>query len=100
MMRRAPADLLEQLPEELRDSPEAKVLRAAAGPSVYNIVHPIHRAKNYEAIRRFSQRSMEEHWRAGRQDARRTLRHAEVLKRPVIMKESLLSISPRTVVTS
>jgi NTE family protein len=25
---------------------------------------------------------MEEHWRAGRQDARRTLRHAEVLNRP------------------
>jgi NTE family protein len=26
---------------------------------------------------------MEEHWRAGYHDARRTLRHPEVLKRPI-----------------
>jgi NTE family protein len=84
-MRRVVADLLEQLPEELKDSPEAKLLRTAAGPSVYNIVHLIYCAKNYEGHSKdyeFSQRSMEEHWRAGHQDAQRTLRHAEVLKRP------------------
>jgi NTE family protein len=45
----------------------------------------IYRAKNYEGHCKdyeFSQQSMEEHWRAGYQDTRRTLRHAEVLKRP------------------
>jgi NTE family protein len=84
-MRRVAADLLEQLPEELKDSPEAKLIRTAAGPRVYNIVHLIYRAKKYEGHSNdceFSRRSMEEHWRAGHQDARRTLRHAEVLKRP------------------
>jgi NTE family protein len=84
-MRRVVAALLEQLPGELKDSPEAKLLRTVAGPSVYNIVHLIYRAKNYEGHSKdyeFSQRSMEEHWRAGYHDARRTLRHPEVLKRP------------------
>ena len=84
-MRRAMAELLERLPPELRDSPEARLLGSAAHHSVYNIVHLIYRAKNYEGHCKdyeFSQRSMDEHWRAGYQDTRRTLRHAEVLKRP------------------
>ena len=84
-MRRAMAGLLERLPPELRDSPEARLLGTAARHSVYNIVHLIYRAKNYEGHCKdyeFSQQSMEEHWRAGYQDTRRTLRHAEVLKRP------------------
>jgi predicted patatin/cPLA2 family phospholipase len=34
------------------------------------------------AIYEFSRASMEEHWRAGYHDARRTLRHPEVLERP------------------
>jgi NTE family protein len=84
-MRRAVAGLLEQLPEELKDSPDAQLLRAAAGPNVYNIVHLIYRAKNYEGHSKdyeFSRVAMEEHWRAGHHDARRTLRHREVLERP------------------
>jgi NTE family protein len=84
-MRRAVAGLLEQLPEELKDSPEAKLLRTAAGPHVYNIVHLIYRAQNYEGHSKdyeFSRVTMEEHWRAGYHDARRTLRHCEVLERP------------------
>jgi NTE family protein len=83
--RRAVAALLEQLPEALRDSPEARLLGSVASRSVYNIVHLIYRAKNYEGHSKdyeFSPQSMEEHWRAGHQDARRTLRHADVLKRP------------------
>ena len=84
-LRRAVAGLLEKLPEELRDSPEAKLLGTAADRKVYNIIHLIYRAKNYEGHSKdyeFSRLSMEEHWRAGYHDARRTLRHAEVLKRP------------------
>jgi NTE family protein len=84
-MRSALAGLLEQLPEELKDSPEAKLLRTAAGPHVYNIVHLIYRAQNYEGHSKdyeFSRVTMEEHWRAGYHDARRTLRHREVLERP------------------
>jgi NTE family protein len=84
-VRRAAAALLEKLPEELRNGPEAKLLGTAADRKVYNIVHLIYRARNYEGHSKdyeFSRLSMEEHWRAGCHDARRTLRHPEVLKRP------------------
>jgi NTE family protein len=84
-LRRAVASLLEQLPEELRNSPEAKLLGREADRKVYNIVQLIYRAKDYEGHPKdyeFSRLSMEEHWRAGYHDARRTLRHPEVLERP------------------
>src|ERR1700686_43853 len=84
-LRSAVASLIEKLPEDLRNSPEAKLLRTASDRKVYNIIHLIYRAKNYEGHSKdyeFSRLSMEEHWRAGYHDARRTLRHPEVLKRP------------------
>jgi NTE family protein len=84
-LRCALAALLEKLPEDLKNSPESKLLSTAADHKVYNIVHLIYRAKNYEGHSKdyeFSRLSMEEHWRAGYYDARRTLRHPEVLKRP------------------
>jgi NTE family protein len=80
------AGLLEKLPEELRNSPEAQLLGTVAERKVYNIVHLIYRAKNYEGHSKdfeFSRLSMEEHWRTGYHDARRTLRRPEVLKRPI-----------------
>jgi NTE family protein len=84
-LRCAAAGLLEKLPEDLRNSPEAKLLSTAADRKVYNIIHLIYRAKSYEGHSKdyeFSRRSMEEHWRAGYHDARRTLRHREALNRP------------------
>jgi NTE family protein len=84
-LRRATADLLDQLPDELRRSPEATLLRNAADPKVYNIIHLIYRAKNYEGPAKdyeFSRGSMADHWRAGYHDALRTLRHREVIERP------------------
>jgi NTE family protein len=85
-MRRAVADLLEKLPEELGNSPEAKLLSTVGDRKIYNIIHLIYRAKAYEGHSNdyeFSRLSMEEHWRAGYHDARRTLRHPEVLKQPI-----------------
>ena len=67
------------------NSPEAKLLGTAADRKVYNIIHLIYRAKKYESHSKdyeFSRLSMEEHWRAGYDDARRTLSHPEVLQRP------------------
>ena len=61
-----------------------KILNAAACHKVYNIVHLIYRAKNYEGHAKdyeFSRLSMQDHWRAGYHDARRTLRHPKVLAR-------------------
>ena len=84
-LRHTLADLIEKLPEDLKSSPEARLLRNEAEQKVYNIVHLIYSAKNYEGHSKdyeFSRLSMQEHWRAGYHDARRTLRHREVLKRP------------------
>jgi NTE family protein len=84
-LRRAMADLFEKLPEDLRNGPEAQLLRPQGDHKVYNIVHLIYRARNYEGHSKdydFSRTSMQEHWRAGYHDAIRTLRHPEVLERP------------------
>jgi len=84
-LRRAAASLLEKLPSELKSSPEAKLLGTAADRKVYNIVQLIYRARNHEGHSKdyeFSRLSMQEHWCAGYHDARRTLRHPEVLQRP------------------
>jgi NTE family protein len=86
-LRRTVAGLLEKLPDDLKNSPEAKLLRAdgVLDRKVYNIVHLIYRARNYEGHSKdyeFSRVSMQEHWRAGYYDGRRTLRHPEVLERP------------------
>jgi len=84
-LRYALAGLLGKLPEDLKSSPEAQLLGSVTDRTVYNIVHLIYRAKNYEGHSKdyeFSRLSMEEHWRAGYRDARRTLRHSEVLERP------------------
>jgi NTE family protein len=84
-LRRAMADLFEKLPEDLQSGAEAQLLRPLCDHKVYNIVHLIYRAKNYEGHSKdydFSLASMHEHWRAGSHDAIRTLRHPEVLERP------------------
>ena len=41
-------ELLAKLPDELRDSEEAKLLQLEADHKVYNIVHLIYRSKHYE----------------------------------------------------
>jgi NTE family protein len=84
-VRCALASLLSKLPDELRDSEEAKLLSRVADRKVYNIVHLIYRSRTYEGDSKdyeFSRLTMEEHWRAGYHDAVRTLRHPEVLERP------------------
>jgi NTE family protein len=84
-LRHTLADLMEKVPEDLKNSPEARLLGKEAQQKVYNIIQLIYRAKNYEGHSKdyeFSRQSMQEHWRAGYHDARRTLRHREVLERP------------------
>jgi NTE family protein len=84
-LRRAMSDLFQKLPEDLQNGPEAQMLRPVGDHKVYNIVHLIYRAKNYEGHSKdydFSRASMQEHWRAGYHDAIRTLRHPEVVERP------------------
>jgi NTE family protein len=82
---RATSKLLAKLPEDLRRTPEAILLAKEADEKVYNIIQMIYRAKKYEGNsmdHEFSRATMEEHWKAGYEDAVSTLRHPEVLERP------------------
>jgi NTE family protein len=84
-IRNAAASLLESLPDDLKNDPNAKLLGSIAVRKVYNIVHLIYRARSYEGHSKdyeFSRLGMETHWRAGYHDTVRTLRHPEVLERP------------------
>jgi len=85
MLRRAVGRLLEQIPGERRTEMDLKLLDREVDDKVYNIVHLIYRAENYEGPTKdieFSRSTMEQHWRAGYNDTVRTLRHPEVLERP------------------
>ena len=85
MARRTAAKLLKTLPKDLLQSPEAERLAELADEKVYNLIQLIYRAKNYEGNSKdyeFSRRTMEEHWKAGYNDAVLTLRYPEVLQRP------------------
>jgi len=84
-LRLAIAQLLKQLPAELRNRPEAKLLATQADEKVCNIVHLIYHSQRYEGFSKdfeFSRRTMVEHWQAGFEDAVRSLSHPEVLQRP------------------
>ena len=84
-IRSAIANLLDKLPEELWDSEEVKALNGVGDRKVYNLVHLIYRPTNQEGHSKdyeFSRLSMHDHWRAGYQDALRSLRHPEVIERP------------------
>jgi NTE family protein len=84
-LRRATAKLLKEMPEELRNTPEAQLLAPVADDKVYNIIQMIYRARVYEGASKdyeFSRRTMEEHWASGYRDMTRTLAYPEVLQRP------------------
>ena len=87
-LRSALGNLLSKLPQDLRETDEAKLLSGEADQKVYNLVHLIYRAQGYEGHSKdyeFSRLTMRDHWRAGHQDALRTLRHPEVLERPATL---------------
>ena len=84
-LRHSVARLIAQLPQKMRENADVKSLNAYADRKVYNIVHLIYRAKQYEGDSKdyeFSQLSMNDHWKAGYYDTVRTLRHPEILQRP------------------
>jgi NTE family protein len=84
-VQRALAALLERLPADLEQNDDLNILKSVASDKVYNIIHLIYRARNYEGHSKdyeFSRLSMQDHWRAGYHDAVRTLRHQDVLARP------------------
>jgi NTE family protein len=84
-IRIAAANMIKQLPEHLQDSEDVKLLMEEADDKVCNIVHLIYRSQKYEGVAKdfeFSRRTMEEHWKTGYQNARRTLENPAVLELP------------------
>lgn len=84
-LRAAFRTLLDQMPAELAATPEAKLLADASDPAVYNIVQLVYHSPTYEGESKdyeFSRQTMEDHWKAGYDNARMTLDHPEVLTRP------------------
>jgi NTE family protein len=77
---------ISKLPEDQRDAAEVEFLRCYADAPQINIVHLIYQQKSYEGHAKdyeFSGTSMREHWQAGYDDTRRTLRHPEWLAAPL-----------------
>jgi NTE family protein len=84
-LRQAFANVVRQLPEEIRNQEDVKLLEAEADDKVCNIVHLIYRSRKYEGVAKdyeFSRRTMEEHWQTGYDDAARALSHPEVFQLP------------------
>jgi NTE family protein len=77
--RHALRRLLDKLPAELRDDPDAKWLAQQPHVPDVSVVQLIYRARAYEGHARdyeFSRVSVEEHWEQGRKDVLTTLRKA------------------------
>ncbi len=88
-IRHAIAGLIEKLPPDLRNSPEADLLKSYGDRKVYTIVHLIYRARQYEGDSKdyeFSRSSMEEHWTSGYHDTVHTLSRPEILERPTSLE--------------
>jgi NTE family protein len=78
IVRRAAKRLLDKLPPEFRDDEDAQVLRSIGQEYDVTIVHLIHRRASHATHAmdvEFSRRSIEEHWKAGYDDASYTLKH-------------------------
>jgi NTE family protein len=84
-LRHAIANLLETLPEEMKEVSAVQALKEYGSFKCYNLVHLIYHARQYEGYSKdyeFSRLSMREHWRAGYYDTVRTLRHQAIYERP------------------
>ncbi len=84
-VRGALMEVLAMLPPEIRDHAAAKYLAGIADPCVYNIVQLIYKSPPWELQSKdyeFSRATMFEHWKTGYGDAKRTLKHPQIFKRP------------------
>src|ERR1700756_902512 len=83
--RMALRELIEKLPDDLKNDPSVEILRKAARENTVTVVHLIYRSKNYESSSKdydFSHVGMVEHWAAGERDVHRSMRHEDWLERP------------------
>src|SRR6202045_1153186 len=83
--RMALRELIEKLPDDLKNDPSVEILRKAARENTVTVVHLIYRSKNYESSSKdydFSHVGMVEHWAAGEGEVNRAMRHEDWLERP------------------
>jgi len=83
--RKAVRDLIDKLPDHLKDDPSVEFLREAAKENTVTVVHLIYRSKNYESNSKdydFSHIGMVEHWGAGVRDVHLSMRRKQSLERP------------------
>jgi NTE family protein len=76
-LKRAVVELFERIPAEYRQDEHMRSLRDLGGGHAVSIVHLIYRQRRYElhsSDYEFSRASMKEHWQAGLDDTRRSLR--------------------------
>ncbi|MFC3569836.1 DUF3734 domain-containing protein [Paracoccus simplex] len=77
-LSRAARRLRQRLPEAFRDDPDLQMLIEAGPSQPVSLMHLIYRHADYESASKdyeFSRLSMLDHWRDGRRDAERSLRH-------------------------
>ena len=83
--RMALRELIDKLPEHLKNDPSLDILRKVARENTVTVVHLIYRSKNYESSSKdydFSHVGMVEHWGAGVRDVHLSMRHKDWLERP------------------
>ncbi|MBT9368956.1 patatin-like phospholipase family protein [Rhizobium sp. CSW-27] len=83
-IRRAARRLLEKLPLDLQDDEDAALLRSIGVEYDVTLVHLIHRSAAYDSHAmdaEFSRATVEENWKAGYDDAMRTLTHPKWTRR-------------------
>ncbi|MCW0000562.1 patatin-like phospholipase family protein [Pararhizobium sp. YC-54] len=83
-VRMAAKRLMEKLPPELKDDPDARLLERIGNDCAVTMVHLIYRHAAYESGSKdyeFSRLSVEEHWKAGHDDVVETLSHPDWLNR-------------------
>jgi NTE family protein len=84
-VRCALTSLLEELPSNMKSDGRFRLLKDVMDHKVYNIVHLIYRARQYESNSKdydFSRLAMRERWQSGLDDAKYTLSHPQIFKRP------------------
>lgn len=91
--------VLDKLPEGLANDPDVAALDALAQERSVNIVHLIYKANAWEGGSRdyeFSQRTMDEHWAAGRDAVAETISHGEVLASNIVDgKTAAFDLNPK-----
>jgi NTE family protein len=93
--------VLDKLPQDMADDPDVIALRGLATELAVNVVHLIYKANAWEGGSRdyeFSQRTMHDHWDAGREAVAETISHGEVLARNIVDgKSAAFDLNPKAI---